>query len=134
MKEVAFKLFDACETGKGWSECAPYCHESATFHCDVLPMKTMKDYSDWMKGVLVIAPDAKYEVLSCTTNDTQVVYCAIFTATHTGEGGPVKPSDPPKKTACDYAYIIDFKEGKVSHMRKIFDKLTGFSKLGWPLD
>ena len=46
--------------------------------------------------------------MSVSENATQVVYCAVFKATHTLNGGPVPPSDPPKVTECDYVYIIDF--------------------------
>ena len=53
-------------------------------------------------------PDAKYEVISATHSADTYVFCAKFFGTHTLPGGPVPPSDPPKKTACDYAYIIWF--------------------------
>jgi len=29
--EQAKLFFDACETGKGWEACSPYCHPQATF-------------------------------------------------------------------------------------------------------
>lgn len=88
-----------------------------------------------MKGLIDnIAPDGAWKLISCTSNDHQVVYCATFTGTHSKDGGPVKPSDPPKKTTCDYTYIINFnKEGKIDHMIKIWDQLTAFLHWGWEL-
>lgn len=44
------------------------------------------------------------------------------------------PSEPPKKTSCDYVYIVWYDaEGKVTKMRKIWDQLTAFKQLGWPI-
>jgi hypothetical protein len=31
--ETAREFFERCETGQGWTECAPYCHGDATFSC-----------------------------------------------------------------------------------------------------
>ena len=132
-KEGVDVFFDNCETGKGWTECSAYCTENATFHCDVLPMKTLQEYTDWMKGLITgIAPDGKYELLSRTTGTNQVVYCAVFKAHHTLNGGPVPPSEPPKYVECDYAYIIDLdSNSKIKHMRKIWDQGSAFKQWGW---
>ncbi len=88
-----------------------------------------------MKGLIEgIAPDGKWQLISCTSNENTVVYCATFTAHHTLDGGPVKPSEPAKQTKCDYAYIINFdKVGKIDSMRKIWDQLTAFKLWGWPI-
>jgi hypothetical protein len=52
-----------------------------------------------MKGLVNgIMPDAKYELYSQTHNAHTYVFCAKFIGTHTLPGGPVAPSDPPKKT------------------------------------
>lgn len=98
-------------------------------------MKTLKDYTNWMKGLVSgIMPDATYEVISATHSADTYVFCAKFFGTHTLGGGPVPPSDPPKKTSCDYAYIIWFdKDHKITKMRKIWDQLTAFKQLGWPI-
>ena len=128
-------FFDACEQGKGWEVCKQYCLEDAAFECDVLPPQNLQAYTEWMKGLVAgPMPDAKYEVMSKTQGEGHSVYCAKFLATHTGEGGPVAASDPPKKTACDYVYIIWYNgEHKVTRMRKIWDQLTAFKQLGWPI-
>jgi hypothetical protein len=42
-----------------------------------------------MKDIIEkVTPDAKYKLLSVSENQTQVVYCATFEGSHTGEGGP----------------------------------------------
>lgn len=134
ISEEAQKFFELCEAGKGWASCKEFCEENATFHCDVLPMKTMQEYTDWMIGIIQnIAPDGSWKLISKTWNDTQVVFCATFTGTHSLKGGPVEPSDPPKKMSSDYAYVINFKDGKITHMTKIWDQLTAFKGWGWPL-
>lgn len=79
-------------------------------------------------------PDANYKVISATHSADTYVFCARFFGTHTLPGGPVPPSDPPKKTACDYCYIIWVgQDHKIIKMRKIWDQLTAFNQLGWPL-
>jgi len=86
-------------------------------------MKTLHEYTDWMKGIIEgVAPDGAWKLISHTSNDKQVVYCATFSGTHTKDGGPVKPSEPAKKMICDYTYIIDFNDqNKIVHMIKIWD-------------
>lgn len=128
-------FFKACEEGKGWPECKQYCAEDATFHCDVLPMKTLSEYTDWMKGLVDgIMPNAKYHLYSVTHGPDHSIYCAQFEGTHSLPGGPIAPSDPPKSTKSDYVYMIWFNgEHKVVKMHKIWDQLTAFKQLGWPI-
>ena len=40
MTDTARKLFDACESGKGWEVCREFCHADATFgaQADALAM------------------------------------------------------------------------------------------------
>jgi len=50
-----------------------------------------------MKGLIDgIAPDGHYKVFSLTANKHQVAFSATFFGSHSKDGGPVKPSDPPK--------------------------------------
>lgn len=64
-------------------------------------------------------PDFKYNIVSITTNDTEVCFFATFTGTHTGAGGPVEASDPPKQVKGTYVYLVAFNdEGKVMQMTK----------------
>ena len=58
---VAEAFFDACETGKGWEGCSTYCTPNATFSAQAEPLldvKTLAQYTDWMKGMMTVLPDA----------------------------------------------------------------------------
>jgi hypothetical protein len=62
---VAKGFFDACEAGKGWEGCKAFCKPDATFSSQagaVGDLRTLQQYADWMKGLLVILPDGRYEV------------------------------------------------------------------------
>eukprot|EP00013_Stygamoeba_regulata_P026853 CAMPEP_0177655664 /NCGR_PEP_ID=MMETSP0447-20121125/15105_1 /TAXON_ID=0 /ORGANISM="Stygamoeba regulata, Strain BSH-02190019" /LENGTH=145 /DNA_ID=CAMNT_0019159633 /DNA_START=134 /DNA_END=571 /DNA_ORIENTATION=- len=134
--DVATAFFEACETGKGWEGCKEFATADATFECAVLPQKRLDEYTEWMKGLVSgIAPDAKYEILSKTSNETQVVFVCLFHGTHTLPGGPVPVADPPKKMSCPYTYTItvDPATNKVTSLYKVFDIFSGFSAWGWPL-
>ena len=51
----------------------------------------MEQYRDWMKGLLTILPDGRYELKSFAADEERnnVIAYAVFSGTHTGEGGPV---------------------------------------------
>jgi hypothetical protein len=55
--------------------------------------RTLREYCDWMKGLLTFMPDGRYAVKSFATDDERHSVCAygVFSATHTGEGGPCPP-------------------------------------------
>ena len=68
---LAEAFFEACETGKGWEVCSVYCTPNATFSAQAEPLvdvKTLAQYTDWMKGILAVLPDAHYEVRSFATD------------------------------------------------------------------
>jgi len=69
--ETAMAFFEACETGRGWEGCSPYCHPDAGFSSQAEPLAdigTLEGYADWMKGLLVIVPDGSYVVKSFATD------------------------------------------------------------------
>lgn len=130
----AMAFFDACETGKGWSVCQAWCEEGATFDCQsgaLAEMKSLAAYCDWMQANGGPLPDAHYEMTAFGVDQERncVIASAVFKATHTGEGGPVPPTG--KSASSDYAYIIQFKDGKISHMTKIWNDAFAFGQLGW---
>ena len=45
---------------------------------------------------------------------TIVSVYAVFSGTHTGEGGPVAPTG--KSTSSDYVYVMDFEDGKIRRL------------------
>jgi predicted ester cyclase len=132
--EIAGAFFEACETGKGWEVCSAHCHPNATFAAQAEPLadvQTLKDYTEWMKALLVFIPDGRYEVKSFATDTERNNVCAygVFSGTHSGEGGPVAPTG--KSTSTDYVYVMDFEDGKIRHMTKIWNAGLAMNDLGW---
>ena len=130
---IAQAFFDACETGKGWEACGAYCTPNATFAAQAEPLldvKTLAQYTDWMKGMLTVVPGARYEVKSFATDASRnnVAAYGVFHATHTGPGGP-----PPtgKSTRSDYVYCMSFDGDKIRHMTKIWNAGWALKELGW---
>lgn len=70
--ETAKEFFSACEAGKGWEVCKPYCTPNATFAAQAEPLTgvtTLAQYTHWMKGLMTIMPDGRYEVRSFATDN-----------------------------------------------------------------
>lgn len=132
--DTARKLFDACESGQGWEACKQYCHQGATFsaQADALAgVTTLEQYTDWMAGMYAIAPDAGYEVHAFAADEgaNRVMGFGTFRATHTGEGGPVPPTS--KRVEAQYVYIMDFEDGRVRHMTKVWNDGHSLRQIGW---
>jgi predicted ester cyclase len=132
--DIAQAFFDACETGKGWEVCSEYWTPDATFAAQAEPLldlKTLEQYTDWMKGISAVLPDASYEVKSFATDTARnnVAAYGVFHATHTGEGGPVPPTG--RRTSTDYVYVMQFEGGKIAHMTKIWNAGLALKDLGW---
>ena len=130
----ANEFFAACETGKGWEACKAYCAPNATFAAQAEPLvgiKTLAEYTDWMKGLMTIMPDGSYEVKSFATDTERnnVAAYGVFSGTHTGPGGPCQPTG--KKTTSDYVYVMQFTGDKISHMTKIWHSGMALKELGW---
>ena len=62
-------------------------------------------------------PDCDYDIKSLTVDEgsKHVSFFAVFSGTHTGEGGP-----PPTglKGTVDYVYVLEFSENKIKHATK----------------
>lgn len=131
---IAGKFFEACETGKGWEGCKAYCTPDATFAAQAEPLlgvKSLSEYADWMKGLMTFMPDATYVIKSFATDEARnnVSAYGVFTATHTGQGGPLPPTG--KKTTTDYVYVMEFEGDKIKHMTKIWHAGLAMKELGW---
>jgi predicted ester cyclase len=134
MTAIAHGFFTACESGKGWDGCRQYCTPNATFSAQAEPLagvKTLQEYADWMKGMMTIMPDGRYDLKSFATDDERknVSAYAVFLATHTGQGGPCPPTGKSVKT--DYVYVMQFEGDKVRHMTKIWNAGWAMKELGW---
>ncbi|MCX7381511.1 MAG: ester cyclase [Alphaproteobacteria bacterium] len=134
MSDTAMKFFEACEAGKGWDACAPYCTADASFAAQSEPLadvKTLADYANWMQGLMTILPDAGYDLKSWAidADRNNVSAYAVFNGTHTGEGGPMPPTG--KSASTDYVYVMQFSGDKISHMTKIWNAPWALKQLGW---
>lgn len=132
--ETAKAFFEACETGKGWEGCKPFCYERAGFTCQadtLAETSTLAEYAEWMKGLLTPVPDGRYKLTAFAADETRgtVVAAAKFHGTQTGEGGPVAPTG--KAVVSDYAYVMQFDGDKISHMTKIWNDGHALRGLGW---
>ena len=131
---VADAFFAACETGKGWEACSAYCTPDATFSAQAEPLlevKTLEGYTEWMKGIMTVLPDGRYDLKSFATDEARhnVTAYAVFHGTHTGPGGPVPPTG--RSTATDYVYVMQFEGEKIAHMTKIWHSGLAVKELGW---
>jgi ketosteroid isomerase-like protein len=131
--ERAKAFFVACETGQGWDACRTYCTPDATFSAqtDVLAdVKTVQQYTDWMQGLLKVLTDGSYELKSFAADEERGNVCAYatFSGTHLA-GGPVPPTG--KTTKTDYVYVMQFRDGKIAHMTKIWNSGQALKELGW---
>jgi predicted ester cyclase len=134
MSDTAGHFFRACEAGKGWEECSRYCTDDATFSAQAEPLadiKNLQGYTEWMKGLMALMPDGTYDLKAFATDDDRdsVVAYAVFSGTHTGEGGPVAPTG--KSVSSDYVYVMKFDGDKIGHMTKIWHSGIAMQQLGW---
>lgn len=134
MLEAGKLFFDACETGKGWDLCKDYCHPDASFSAQagaLAEIDTLQGYCQWMHDFFTPVPDAHYELkfFAADENRSAVTAVAVFHGTQTGPGGPVPPTG--KTVAADYAYYMEFDQGRIKHMTKIWNDGFSLQQLGW---
>jgi predicted ester cyclase len=84
-----------------------------------------------MRALLVFVPDGSYVVKSFATDRERNNVCAygVFSGTHSAPGGPMPPTG--KSTSADYVYAMEFEDGKISHMTKIWNAGWSMRELGW---
>ena len=132
--ETAKAFFDALDTGQGWEACSPYCHPDATFAAQaeaLAEIRTLAEYAEWMKGMMSVLPDGRYEMKSFATDPERqsVAAYAVFRGAHTGEGGPVPPTGQSAST--DYVYVMEFDGDRIRHLTKIWNAGWALRQLGW---
>ena len=131
---VAEAFFAACEAGKGWEVCRAYCTPDASFSAQAEPLlevKTLSQYTDWMKHMMTVLPDGHYDIKSFATDQARnnVAVYGVFHCTHTGPGGPVPPTG--RCTSTDYVYVMQFEGNKIAHLTKIWNAGLAMKDLGW---
>jgi hypothetical protein len=134
--ENARKFFVACEASEGWEGCRPYVAEGASFRAQSEPLievTTVQAYCDWMAGLgKVTLRGATYDLHAASFDEetSTALFFATFHAKHTGDGGPVAPTN--KETHTDYVYALKMNgENKVANMVKIWNAPWALRELGW---
>ena len=132
----ANKFFVACETPTGWAGCKEYVADGATFVAQSEPLadvSTVEAYCDWMHGFgTVTAPDGSYELHTSAWDEENrtATFFATYSATHTGDGGPVPPTN--KSTKSHYVYFLKMDDNdKVASMVKVWNAPWAMRELGW---
>lgn len=131
--DIARQFFADCETGKGWQVCSAYCTPDATFRSQAEPIAaitSLEEYTNWMTGLLSLLPDGSYKLEAMGEDEgrQRVVAFGIFSGTHTGEGGPVPATG--QRTNSDYVYSMEFADGKICHMVKVWHAGWAMKELG----
>ena len=133
--ENAKKFFVACETSKGWAGCKGYVADGASFVAQSEPLAetdTVEAYCEWMAGFSTTAPGATYDLhVSCFDDATRTaLFFATYHAKHTGEGGPVPPTQ--KETHSHYVDLLAMNsDNKVERMTKVWNAPWAMRELGW---
>jgi len=134
--ENARRFFDACEAPGGWAGCKQYVAPGAVFVAQCEPLvaiNTVEAYCEWMAAfATVTAPGATYELhaSSYDENTRAAVFFATYHARHTGEGGPVPPTQ--KETHSHYVYVLSMNaDDKVERMVKVWNAPWAMKELGW---
>ncbi len=134
--ENATNFFHACDSAKGWDECSQYVAEGASFHAQSEPLvdiTTIEGYANWMAGFGEnVVPGSSYEIHSSAYDDASktAIFFATFTGKHTGDGGPIPPTN--KETNTHYVYILSMNEDdKIAKMQKVWNAPWALKELGW---
>ena len=132
----AKRFFAACEASEGWEGCKEFVADGATFSAQSEPLvelHSVKAYCEWMAAFgTVTAPGSIYDLPTASFCDETraAVFFATFHATHTGDGGPVPPTN--RKTSTQYVYALEMNpDDKVERMTKIWNAPWALRELGW---
>ena len=134
--ENAIRFFENCESGKGWEACKDYVEGKGKFTAQSEPfadLKEIKEYVDQMAGLAqVTMPGCSFEIHASAFDEstgTALVF-ATFTGTHSGDGGPVPPTN--KTTNSHYVFALKMNgQGKVESLTKIWNSSWAFREIGW---
>ena len=134
--ENAKLFFDACDAPQGWEGCKQFVAENAPFAAQSEPLAeidTVEGYCEWMMQFgTVTVPGATYDLHSSSYDDATrtAVFFATYHAKHTGEGGPVPPTN--LETHSHYVYVLEMDaEDKICGMTKIWNAGWAMKDLGW---
>ncbi len=134
--ETATQFFHACETLEGWEGCKQYVAPGAGFSAQCEPLveiDTVEGYADWMAG-LGSGPllGCSYDLHSSSYDDSTrtAMFFATVHGTHSGDGGPVPPTN--QQTNTHYVYVLTLDENDlISSMVKVWNAPWALGELGW---
>jgi hypothetical protein len=94
-------------------------------------LRTLAEYTDWIRGLMVKLPGGHYDLKSFATDKARKNVCvyAVFSGTHTGERGPRPPTG--NAVNSDYVYVMDFDGDEIRHMTRIWHAGLAMKDLGW---
>jgi hypothetical protein len=134
--ENAKKFFIACDNAEGWDGCKDFVADGASFEAQSEPIQditTVQAYCDWMHGFgTITVPGATYDLhTSAYDEDTNTaMFFATYHATHSGDGGPVPPTN--QQTNSHYVYFLTMNDDdKVEKMLKVWNAPWAMRELGW---
>lgn len=132
----AFLFFAACEGNKGWEACETYVVSAeAPFESQAEALKdykTIKDYTEWVKGFSVFCPGCSFDLHVKSFDETTqtAIFFGTYHAKHTADGGPCEPTN--KELHSEYVYIIKMNaDGKIESMKKVWNDTWALKEVGW---
>ena len=132
----AKQFYHACERGTGWAGCQQYVADDASFSAQSEPLvdiSTVEGYCEWAKGFgTITAAGATYDLHASSYDEETrtATFFATYNAKHTGEGGPVEPTQKETHTHYVYAITMDTSD-KVENLIKIWNAPWAMKELGW---
>ena len=133
--ENATRFFHACESSEGWEACRQYVEPGASFEAQAGPLAevaTVEDYAEWMVDVASWMPDGRYDLHTSAWDEENraATFFATFHGHHTGEGGPVPPTN--REMRSHYVFVM-FMNGddRVEKVYKTWNAAWAMKQLGW---
>ena len=132
----ACRFFDACERALGWNECRSFVAPHAAFRAQCEPLKeitTVEAYCEWMRAFgAVTAPGAYYDLHASAYDERTrtAIFFATYHCKHTGQGGPVPPTN--KEAHTHYVYVFKMsQDDKIAQMTKVWNASWALREMGW---
>lgn len=133
--ENAARFFHACESSKGWEACRPYVAAGASFEAQAEPLAEfdkVQDYVEWMADVPDWMSDLGYDIHTSAWDEENraATFFATFHGRHTGEGGPVPPTN--REMVSHYVFVLFMDaDDRVEKMYKIWNAPWAMKQMGW---
>jgi hypothetical protein len=131
----AARVFHACESSEGWEPCRQYVEDGASFEAQAGPLvevDTVQGYADWMAGVPSWMPDGHYQLHTSAWDEESraATFFATFRGSHTGEGGPVPPTNHEMNSHYVFVMLMN-DDDRVAKVYKIWNAAWALEQLGW---